>query len=542
MKSAIRFTGAPASSPYAGRVGLTYSRVSTKGQDGDAQDLRCQQFLASASVPLDRAFADKFTGGGDFLQRPAMREMLDYIDASKGKSFVVVFDDLKRFARDTEFHIRLRHAFRSRDVLLACLNYNFDESPEGRFAEVVIAAQGELERLQNRRQVIQKTKARLERGYWAFSRKKGYDIISTKEHGKFCVANAEGQILAKALEGFASGVLVRPADVHRFLVARKFWSRQNDRKYAEQVSKILRDPFYCGDVEYKPWGVSRRTGKHQALISHATFARIQARLNEGASGKRIRQDVSDDFPHRGLILCASCRKCLTGAHSRGRSKRYPYYYCCNRICPRYAKMFRRDDVAGALSDLIRRNRLRAATSGVVTLLFERSWKVERAEWERPDAEYELEIAKLETDIDEFAILSRATSSNAARRSYETQIEKAAARLAQIDEQRAIYADLEVPFRTALAEAIEFLENPVAAWDSAGSVEKHRLFFFLFEAKLEYDPNSGFRTGNELSTTRLFEDVEGSESQIVHGPRENLNRLKDYLTKFWVAGTAEDATR
>jgi len=259
--------GAPPTSPYAGRVGLTYSRVSTKGQDGEAQDLRCQQFLASAQVPLDRAFADRFTGGGDFLQRPAMREMLAHIDASPGKSFVVVIDDLKRFARDTEFHIRLRQAFRARDVQLACLNYNFDESPEGRFAEVVIAAQGELERLQNRRQVIQKTKARLERGYWAFSGKKGYDIVSTKEHGKLCVPNAEGKVLAEALNGFANGRFARPADFCRFLVAKSFWPKAGPKKYLAQASALLRDPFYCGDLEYPPWDVSRRRGHHKALIT-----------------------------------------------------------------------------------------------------------------------------------------------------------------------------------------------------------------------------------------------------------------------------------
>lgn len=33
------------------------------------------------------------------------------------------------------------------------------------FIETVIAAQGQLERLQNRRQTLQKMKARLERGY-----------------------------------------------------------------------------------------------------------------------------------------------------------------------------------------------------------------------------------------------------------------------------------------------------------------------------------------------------------------------------------------
>jgi hypothetical protein len=50
-----------------------------------------------------------------------------------------------------------------------------------------------------------------------------------------------------------------------------------------------------------------------------------------------------------------------------------------------------------------------------------------------------------------------------------------------------------------------LKNPVSIWDVVDVVEKHRLFFFLFEARLAYTKAEGYRTGNELSSTRLFEE-------------------------------------
>src|SRR5581483_10616265 len=153
-----------------GKVGLVYARVSSKRQELDgtglqSQEGRCIKELASLDVPYEKSFFDSYSGGGDFMKRPAMRAMLAYIDANPHKQFLVVFDDLKRFARDVEFHLKLKAAFKVRGVGLRCLNYNFDESPEGRFSETVIAAQAELERHQNRRQVIQKQKSRLELGY-----------------------------------------------------------------------------------------------------------------------------------------------------------------------------------------------------------------------------------------------------------------------------------------------------------------------------------------------------------------------------------------
>jgi DNA invertase Pin-like site-specific DNA recombinase len=55
-----------------------------------------------------------------------------------------------------------------------CLNFKFDDTPEGEFIETVIAAQGDLERKQNARQVSQKMKARMESGYWVHDTPVGY--------------------------------------------------------------------------------------------------------------------------------------------------------------------------------------------------------------------------------------------------------------------------------------------------------------------------------------------------------------------------------
>jgi len=46
--------------------------------------------------------------------------------------------------------------------VVECLNYRFEDTPEGKFVETVFAAQGQLEREQNGRQVRQKMQARVE--------------------------------------------------------------------------------------------------------------------------------------------------------------------------------------------------------------------------------------------------------------------------------------------------------------------------------------------------------------------------------------------
>ena len=65
-------------------------------------------------------------------------------------------------------------------------------------------------------------------------------------------------------------------------------------------------------------------------------------------------------------------------------------------------------------------------------------------------------------------------------------------------------DMSVPYQTSLEKSTSLLKNPVSIWNLVDTHEKHRLFFFLFEQKLAYSKNYGYRTADSLSTTRLFE--------------------------------------
>ena len=119
---------------------LIYCRVSdtkqkTQGHGLDSQEHRCRQFAASQGLIVEKVFPDDISGGGDFMNRPGMVSLINYIDANLHENYVVLFDDLKRFARDREFHFKLRKAFHVRNVTPKCLNFHFDDTPEGEFVE-----------------------------------------------------------------------------------------------------------------------------------------------------------------------------------------------------------------------------------------------------------------------------------------------------------------------------------------------------------------------------------------------------------------------
>ena len=115
---------------------ILYCRVSSQSQENDghgleSQEKRCRDHAHQKGYEVAATFPDTKSGGGDYMERPGMVALLSFIDAQPNERFVVIFDDLKRASRDTRAFLDLRDAFRSRNVAIECLNFKYEETPEG---------------------------------------------------------------------------------------------------------------------------------------------------------------------------------------------------------------------------------------------------------------------------------------------------------------------------------------------------------------------------------------------------------------------------
>lgn len=280
---------------------VSSTRQKTQGGGLDSQEHRCRQYAAAQGYNVEAVFPDDASGGGDFIKRPGMVALLSFLDAQPDKNYVVIFDDLKRFARDTEFHIKLRREFLTRGAKIECLNFKLDDTPEGKFVETIFAAQGELEREQNRRQVVQKIKARVEKGYYVFCPPVGYRYTKDRVHGKLLTCDEPvASIVAEAPEGYAAGPFTSLSEVMRFFESKPDFPKSSSDGSVRitKAKEILERPTYAGYVEAPSWGVGLRKGHHEPLISFATHERILAQL-KGTAQAPARKDINEDFPMRG---------------------------------------------------------------------------------------------------------------------------------------------------------------------------------------------------------------------------------------------------
>ncbi|HEY4506362.1 MAG TPA: recombinase family protein [Candidatus Paceibacterota bacterium] len=497
---------------------MIYCRVSSdrqanEGHGLDSQEHRCREYAERNNYEVEKVFPDTYTGGGDFLNRPAMRNLLGYVDSKPLENYVIIFDDLKRFARDTVFHWSLRTALKARNVTPKCLNYNFDDSPEGVFVETIFAAQNQLDREQNRRQVMQKMKARLESGYWTFPAVPvGYKSKKDPVHGSMpYIVYPEANVVKEALEGYASGRFMEQEDVRRFLEEKDICNGK--AVSLTYVKRMLVRIFYAGYIEYQPWEVSKRKANHEPLIDLSTFERIQEKLISKAT-TNVKNFLNPDFPLRGFVLCYSCKRPITASWCRGRNGRWPYYRCNTKSCPERNKGIRRADIEKQFELILGQIKPSDAVLNLTKAVVADVWRKKELAGHEHKENTEREIKKIESEKLRFAqLVAKATDENVIT-TYEERISALAEKRLVLKDSLMSVAKHKPNIETALGIVFDFLKNPLKQWLKGNIHTKKLVLKLVFEENLVYNRNSGFETAILSLPLRVFALPEAQKSSLV----------------------------
>jgi site-specific DNA recombinase len=510
---------------------LIYCRVSSEAQklDGDglhSQEHRCRQYADARGYLVEKVFSDTKSAGGDFMKRKGMVELLEYLRHNKHTNYVVIFDDLKRFARDTEFHIRLRTKLAQYGAVRECLNFKFEDTPEGKFIETIIAAQGELERVQNQRQTLQKMKARVERGYHVTKVPIGYKYQQTKERGNILVRDEPfATIIQNALESYASGALATQVEVKRYLESFPEFPRDASGEVrAQQAYDILTRMTYAGYVEAQSWGVTLRKGNHDALISFETHIKIKERL-AGTAKAPARKDLDADFPLRGSVCCGDCGNLLTANWSKGRNGRYPYYHCFSRGCASYGKSVRRDLLEDQFRTLLADLEPCESLFRVARLRMEDLWKGRLASGAAAARTLKADVAQITKSVEQLLTRIVSTDVDSVIAVYEDKSRK-------LEEEKIVKLEkLErcgrpvTHFHTSVRTALTLLASPCKLWDSGRLEYRRAILRLAFTDRLAFTRNEGFRTASFAFPFRVLRTISGAEK--VMAEREGFEPSKGF---------------
>ena len=506
-------TGTPETALIYCRVSDTKQKL--EGSGLTSQQHRCEQHAAKQGYQVEKIFHDDFTGGGDFMQRPGLVELLRYLESHPQDNYVVIIDDLKRLARETVSHWQIRYALEKLGASLECLNYKFDNTPEGEFVETLFAAQGQLERKQIGRQTRQKTKARLEAGYHAFIATVGYRYEKSKVHGNVLVRDEPAaSVVTEMMEGFASGRFQTKEEARRFLEDSPDFPKTASGKIGNsRVFEILTNPLYAGYIEYKSWGVTLRKGHHEGLVSYETFCRIQDRL-AGRPHAPARKSINQDFPLRNAVAC-ECGNALTSCWSKSRSgKRHLYYLCVNRKCDYKGKSIRRDVLEGAFEDLLKNLVPSRPLMAIAEKMFKMLWEQRRVAQASRKASFETKLKKLERDSEQLLDRIVDTSNPTVIQAIEKRIETIQKEKLILEEKITNCAQPVRPFDAMYRTAMTFLKNPYDIWASGSFEVKRAVLKLVITDRLIWDRKGLYRTPDLSLPFKLLGDLNMPKMEMV----------------------------
>ena len=502
-------------------IAVIYTRVSSKSQvkkgDGLAsQHQRCSEFAAYKGYEVVESFQDEGVSGG-IVDRPAIKQMLQWLRKHRAQEPIVLVDDISRIARSIEAHWKLRNAIGSVGAKLESPSIEFGEDSDSQLIENMLASVSQHHRQKNGEQTAHRMKARLLNGYFAFWVPTGYRYTRVKGHsGKVMVRDEpHASLIQEALEGFASmaASVTTQAEVKRFLEPHDIFARDKKGEiHPQRIKNMLTNKIYAGYYEYKPWNVPLTKGIHEPLIPWKCFQKIQSLLEEKAYAP-TRRDTEGQFPLKGYVTCACCGHPLTAYHAKGRNKHYPYYECFNKECPESRKSIRKETLESDFEALIKKLRPSMPIMVTIAAMFREAWDKQSRELATQWKSQKQALKDINATMNKLTDRLIETTSPSAIKAYEQKLEKLEAQKALITENLANKPDPKKNFDASFRTALSFLANPWNLWTSHNPEHRKALIKLVFAAPLPYMRNQGFRTVKTTSPFKALTSICDEEKEM-----------------------------
>lgn len=317
---------------------LTAIDIDADGNSIATQREACVVRAERAKAPIAQEFIEPGNSAQSIGKRPVFREMLRYIEHHPEVSYVVIYMRSRAFRNLADAAITKR-ILASMGVKLISAKEDFGEGYMADAMEAVTDIMNEVQVRQSGEDIKQKMLHKAMSGGTTGRAKIGYLNVRKDFDGRLVntidVDPQRAPYIRWAFEQYATGEvsmsMLRERLSEQGLTTRPTAKWKEGPLSLNQLSLILRDPYYVGMVTYKGQIFD---GRHEALVSAETFERVQEVL--AARRRPVQRDQVHAHFLRGLMCCDRCnaagrehRMIYTEANN-GNGQCYGYYLCRGR--------------------------------------------------------------------------------------------------------------------------------------------------------------------------------------------------------------------
>ncbi len=317
------------------RQAVLYLRVSTEEQvenySLETQAEICKREADRRGLEIAQVFREEGRSAKTMKDRPALIQLLEFCRRHKREVNSVIVYRLDRISRQTADYLAIRKKLADYEITIISATEPTGDTPTEKFVETLLAGFAQMDNDVRSERTKNGLRARFLAGLHNATAPMGYRAQNgyvVKDPETFENIRAAWELMATGTKSL--GEIIQFLNEAGVRNRRKDYGERTLRK--QTVSKMFRNKFYAGKVVSRKHGLEAQ-GQHVPMITEELFYKVQAildgRLTASPDLSHRVQD-KEDFPLRRVIKCSICLEPFTGAWSKGRLRRYGYYFCHKR--------------------------------------------------------------------------------------------------------------------------------------------------------------------------------------------------------------------
>lgn len=261
-------------------------------------------------------------------QRPVFNEMIRQIKEGRFSGILAWHPDrLSRNAGDLGSIVDLMDQHKLLEV--KTYGQKFTNTPSEKFLLMILCSQAKLDNDNKSVNVKRGLRTRVEMGLWPSVAPTGY--LNNPDRMKKC------QVILDPHRAHAIRLMFEKVAYEKWSGRKLFAWLKNEYKFRTKSGKpltvsnvhmILRNPFYCGLIEYPKKSSKWYVGQHEPIISQELYKKVQEKLDSYVK----RAPSYKDFAFTRLMKCGLCNSGVTAEEKfkdllDGTTAKYIYYGC-----------------------------------------------------------------------------------------------------------------------------------------------------------------------------------------------------------------------
>lgn len=452
---------------------IIYTRVSTKEQESgyslDAQRKDCEEYAIKQGLNIMGYFGGTYESAKTD-ERKEFNRMLSYAKKSKEKITYIIVHMLDRFSRSGANAIYIKEQLKDLGIYIQSVRQPVDTSTSsGDFQQNIQMIFSHYDNQVRKEKCMSGIKEALLKGEWVTKPPVGYDIVYS-DGIKSIVLNEKGKLIRKAFHWKAQGESA--VEIIEKLKKLGF------HLYPQQMSRIFKNPFYCGMLSHSVLEGKLVKGNQEECISEEIFLKANEVLSKLPHGYVHSKEV-EPIPLKNYLKCGHCGSNMPGYLNK--KKGLWYYKCRVKGCCNNKSAIKLHDQFCKILDLLTvnpeyRQKLKEAIASKITELQQERIEIEQSLM----AQLKQAQTKLE-QMEERHAFGEITKEIYAK--FSLKVKEEVDKLSnQLQECRKKVSNPE-----GLAERmLNYAENLSEVWDNSDYKEKAKLQNILFPAGITYN--------------------------------------------------------